>query len=465
MVKINQSISIYIFILLNLSCLLFVAVATTTPVHLNSEFENININNNNNNNNNDNNNFYYTYDNYVTTQYKSNTHPLKLKSNSDRSSSSSSSSKKDKPTTGSSSDDDDVAIFKIVQITDTHFGEGEGTDWGPEQDANSTRVMETILALEQPDLVVFTGDLITGNNIINNSTDYWKMAVGVAMKMGIPWATVFGNHDDLASGVNGTKFDLLEYDISLGSYSQFGPNNIPGVSNYYIPIYDKWTNDIEVVLWMFDSGDGECPRFPKEEKEKEKKPNQNQQEKEKVEWMDPSRITSSSSSDNVPYLCNFYITGNQVLWYYQTAKELYAGADNLPLAFAYFHVPIRQYMWVWNQQTCYGSNNDSVACQAVDGGLYYAFESIGDVKMVSVGHNHGNDYCGLFGSVELCYGRHSGYGGYGTWERGARVIQVTKQKGGPISYDTWLTFETGERLYHQPPHHPDPSHPQQSCTS
>lgn len=42
-----------------------------------------------------------------------------------------------------------------------HYGEESGTSWGPEQDLNSTRVLQTLLELENPDLVVFTGDQIT----------------------------------------------------------------------------------------------------------------------------------------------------------------------------------------------------------------------------------------------------------------------------------------------------------------
>ena len=48
----------------------------------------------------------------------------------------------------------DDHTFKIVQFTDIHWKNGE-----PE-DQMSRRCMETVLDLEQPDLVVFTGDLI-----------------------------------------------------------------------------------------------------------------------------------------------------------------------------------------------------------------------------------------------------------------------------------------------------------------
>ncbi len=47
------------------------------------------------------------------------------------------------------------------------------------------------------------------------------------------------------------------------------------------------------------------------------------------------------------------------------------------------------------------------------------------LKATFVGHNHGNDFCGSYeGNILLCFGRHTGYGGYGRWERGSRIIQL-----------------------------------------
>jgi hypothetical protein len=104
--------------------------------------------------------------------------------------------------------------------------------------------MNNILNIEQPDLVVLTGDLITGNNIKDNATAYWKIMLTPMMLLGYPWASMslsfvasfwlvslcprthcyfallallcllskvtFGNHDDLASGKNGDKGTLMK---------------------------------------------------------------------------------------------------------------------------------------------------------------------------------------------------------------------------------------------------------------
>lgn len=47
------------------------------------------------------------------------------------------------------------------------------------------------------DFVVYLGDIITANNIpIANASLYWDLALSPTRSRGIPWASVFGNHDD-----------------------------------------------------------------------------------------------------------------------------------------------------------------------------------------------------------------------------------------------------------------------------
>lgn len=59
-----------------------------------------------------------------------------------------------------------------------HYGEGPDTEWGPEADRKSTKVIEDILGWENPDFVVFTGDQISGEVMYANATDY----IGILLK-------------------------------------------------------------------------------------------------------------------------------------------------------------------------------------------------------------------------------------------------------------------------------------------
>lgn len=84
--------------------------------------------------------------------------------------------------------------FQITIFEDLHFGEAEDTDWGPSQDANSLRVMETVLSSEATQLVVLNGDLITGENTYKeNSTNYIDRIVAPIVEVGLPWASTYGS--------------------------------------------------------------------------------------------------------------------------------------------------------------------------------------------------------------------------------------------------------------------------------
>jgi len=83
--------------------------------------------------------------------------------------------------------------FKIVQFTDTHYGELEahGDGGTPEEKARYIAIkrdgvlatMHRVLDAEKPDLVILTGD------------HAWRNLVAPMINREIPWAVVMGNHD------------------------------------------------------------------------------------------------------------------------------------------------------------------------------------------------------------------------------------------------------------------------------
>lgn len=44
----------------------------------------------------------------------------------------------------------------------------------------------------------------------------------------------------------------------------------------------------------------------------------------------------------------------------------------------------------------------------------------------------------------MCFCKHSGYGGYGTWNRGVRQIRMSFDESGVMSVDTWVRMQAGE---------------------
>lgn len=77
---------------------------------------------------------------------------------------------------------------------------------------------------------------------------------------------------------------------------------------------------------------------------------------------------------------------------------------------------------------CVGEQDEKVAPTLHNTGLFAAIEANPEIVGVFVGHNHCNDFCCKIGrrAVDLCFGRHSGRGGYNCdgYENGARVIDV-----------------------------------------
>ncbi|XP_002988005.2 LOW QUALITY PROTEIN: probable inactive purple acid phosphatase 16 [Selaginella moellendorffii] len=318
--------------------------------------------------------------------------------------------------------------FKIVAFADLHFGENAWENWGPEQDRKSDRVMSYILDAEKPDLVVFLGDVLTANNLpVKNATKYWKQATEATAKRSIPWAAVFGNHDDMPfewpaqwfgpSGVPGaspghyayfqgtSRAELMEEDLkSAFSVSVQGPPSLwPSVSNFALPIAShRKPGSTAALLYLMDSGGGSYPQV---------------------------------------------ISAKQASWFRDVSAAL--NPDNQTQELVFWHIPSKAYESVAPKPSspiaapCIGSlNEENVASQSAEWGIMGILAKRPSAKAVVVGHNHGLDWCCPgSGGLWLCFARHSGYGGYGSWTRGARVIELSENSGEKPR--TWIRLEDG----------------------
>ena len=133
--------------------------------------------------------------------------------------------------------------------------------------------------------------------------------------------------------------------------------------------------------------------------------------------------------------------------------------DNSPLPSIVFqHIPTTDYQFSASDG-CKGYNGDGQT-DAIDydAGIVQTLSNMGNVAVLAVGHNHGNDYCCPYSaSLSICFGRHSGYGGYGSWERGARVYEISIQEVATktdslysIEWESWVRLETGGIIHRFP---------------
>ncbi|KAL0931958.1 calcineurin-like phosphoesterase [Colletotrichum truncatum] len=318
--------------------------------------------------------------------------------------------------------------FTIGIFSDLHFGEQE-FGWGIDQDINSTRVMRNVMKSEHPDLVVLNGDLITGEDTHKeNSTAYIDQIVRPMIEAGQKWASVYGNHDskhtlDREQLFRAEKGYDLCYTTSMGE-------KLPGITNYYVPIFkDDDHSDLVALLWFFDSRGG------------------------------TSYQTDSDNMDDIPN----WVAPETAEWFTKTYEELKEEHGRVIPSVAFVHIP--PHVFLEAQQ----SNLDPTKFPGLNADAPLAIQGQGEedspfiealleaegLHSVYVGHDHGDSWCSTWPGHDaglgaeapfLCFAKHTGYGGYGIWNRGARMLKLSFSEGDDpkMSVDTWVRMENDD---------------------
>lgn len=296
--------------------------------------------------------------------------------------------------------------FKIVQFTDLHWQNGE------QADLDSQALMYEILDCENPDFVVFTGDIIHSELSKDPKTAFIN-AVSVVSNRNIPWAFVFGNHD-AEEGITREEIMAVSKELPF-CYVEQGTTQGGGVGNYNIMIHSAVNpTSFAAVLYMFDSGS-----------------------------YAPRDIGGAA-----------WIKQDQIKWYIHASTQLEEQniGGKIP-SLAFFHIPLPEFNELWDFHTCFGNNYEGVGSPKINSGLFHAFLERGDVKGIFVGHDHVNDYWGDLYGIRLCYGRATGFNTYGKdgFARGARVVRMFEDNQ---YFETWLRLEGGTIIKDQLPHLP-----------
>jgi len=95
------------------------------------------------------------------------------------------------------------STFKILQLADLHMG--ERVHIVGDQDNRTLDAVERLLDLEKPDLVVLSGDVITGEDLYTPEERHraFDRVADILENRSIPWAFTFGNHDAANSPMQG----------------------------------------------------------------------------------------------------------------------------------------------------------------------------------------------------------------------------------------------------------------------
>jgi len=148
--------------------------------------------------------------------------------------------------------------LRILQITDTQVIDAsqsrhedrlnsvEKIIWATNtMDVNCFNYIRDLVHRTKPDLILITGDLVYGE--FDDLSTSWEKYVKFMDGFNIPWAPIFGNHDN--ESIKGVDWQCEI--IEKASYSLFKRGNVTGNSNYTIGIVQN--SKFKRVIYMMDS--------------------------------------------------------------------------------------------------------------------------------------------------------------------------------------------------------------------
>ncbi|BDD58526.1 hypothetical protein MPDQ_002549 [Monascus purpureus] len=309
--------------------------------------------------------------------------------------------------------------FKIMQLSDLHFSTGVGTCRDPypeltdqkcEADPRTLEFVGRLLDEEKPDLVVLAGDEVNGETAKDAATALFK-AVKPMVDRSIPYAAIFGNHDDEGDLDRSQLMAILEelpYSLTTA-----GPEEIDGVGNYYVEVLGRGkSTHSALTLYLLD--------------------------------------THGYSPDERQFRGYDWLKSSQIKWFRNTAQSLKRKHDeytHIHMNMAFIHIPLPEYR-DWDN---YFKGNWTEAPTAPGFNSHFkdALEDEG-VLFVSCGHDHVNDYCMLSQdqdkkpSLWMCYGGGAGFGGYGGYGDYIRRVRFFDFDMGPGRVVTYKRVEWGD---------------------
>ena len=295
------------------------------------------------------------------------------------------------------------------------------------------KMLDNAYDLLKPDLVVFTGDNILGNHLLDARIGNRQVASGKAAtlqimkesihhicapleKRKIPFAMIYGNHDDMNAVSKDEQADIYR------SYSMCLPMNTRNgkvdCDTYNIPVYSSNGEKVLFNLWMLD-----CAWYDKFEDK-----------------------------------CYTAIKPETVEWYKQTSAKLKEENGGTPVPSLMFaHIPLPE---ITNLVEQCGPNDTGAVLTEKKGwcrlrpdiargtmleypcileessGLFDAALECGDVKGIVSGHDHVNCFEGKYKGIDFIQTSCASFRCYGSEMRGVRIFEIDERN--PDEYMTYF---------------------------
>ena len=288
--------------------------------------------------------------------------------------------------------------FKIMQLADLHY------EPNPNIIKLNQNITRNLLLLEKPDLVIFSGDQISGWKT-DNYRELHEMVVQPLVELNIKWAYILGNHD-IESDLSPQQILCLDsqYPLSMTLHTNLKNDD---QLDYILPIHSSDFSTIQGWIMLLDASVMECNGVPGAG-------------------------------------C---VSNQQLNWLESNFTSIHQNKSSI----AFFHQAMPEYNKLYHYYDTYGKRMESSGCSIENPGLFNLLKKF-PVWGTSIGHDHNNEYTGKLDSLTLNYGRKTGHGSYGPdfVDRGARVFEF---QGSTIN--TWIRTEK-EVIYEQELHRPNP---------
>jgi len=309
--------------------------------------------------------------------------------------------------------------FKVLNFSDIQLTSQEALNKNNDVTKYSLNLVDEIIDEVTPDLITLSGDQGYGEP---NSI---KAIGDVIDKYNIPWAPVFGNHDNECRSLS-VRDQIKKYAEYPNCIFQYGPREISATEygerggNYIINIVERDDDGFHILrsIFMFNSGASSYE-------------------------VDP---TIENKINNTTYE---HLTENQIefyIWGLECAKKYNNGEypkstiiEHIPIT-AYAHAfaeafcaeysvyefsrivstavgytineSYKEYCWKDGYKDSFGVCYEMVCCSPVDDGIFEIITQYGSLDSMIVGHDHKNNFSINYHGVRLTYGMKSGTGCY-----------------------------------------------------
>ena len=287
--------------------------------------------------------------------------------------------------------------LKIVQFTDVHFQVGNPAS------ESALECIDHILEVEQPHLVIFTGDIVYNKP----AEEGLRTVLQRVSNYKVPFVVTLGNHDEEQDLDRTMLYNVVR--------------SIPGClqteecNQFVLRVNSSQGINTAALLYVFDS----------------------------------------HAYSPLPHVKGYdWIKENQIAWYRQVSAQFTNDNQQSPLpALSFFHIPLPEYGEAASDQNAimYGTRMEAACSPKLNSGLFTAFMEQGDVMGCFVGHDHDNDYAVMWRGILLAYGRFTGGNTeYNHLPNGARVIVLHE---GQRCFTTWIRTRDG--IVEQRTNYPD----------